>query len=128
MSIREYVVLTFGLTVFGLIAIVFVNGVRELESGFFKPFLPVVAAFLAFGTWLVAGASLYKYLDEEATMQKCLTAHERRAKAEAAPNDHVGKQLRDAAAAEAKTCADIEDDEEYDQQSPMRKGRTSRKR
>jgi hypothetical protein len=128
MSIRDYFVLAFGLTVFGLIAIVFVNGVRELESGFFKPFLPVVAAFLAFGTWLVAGTSLYKDLDEQAAMQKCLTAHERRAKAEAAPNDYFGKQLRDAAAVEAKTCADLADDEEDEQQSPMRKGRTPRKR
>jgi hypothetical protein len=40
-------------------------------------------------------------------MQQCLTAHERRAKAYAAPNDYFGNQLRAEAAKEAKKCSEF---------------------
>jgi hypothetical protein len=39
--------------------------------------------------------------------QKCLTAHERRERAAAAPDDYFGRQLRTAAAEEARNCADL---------------------
>jgi hypothetical protein len=39
-------------------------------------------------------------------MHQCLTAYERKAKADAAPDDYIGKQLRKDAAEEAKKCAD----------------------
>jgi hypothetical protein len=61
----------------------------------------VIAAFL------VGGAYLYSYGLEQATLKKCLTAHERRAYAIAAPDDYFGRQLREAADMEAKTCAEL---------------------
>jgi hypothetical protein len=39
--------------------------------------------------------------------QRCLTAHERRERAAAAPDDYFGRQLRTAAAEEARNCADL---------------------
>jgi hypothetical protein len=41
------------------------------------------------------------------TMERCLTAHERQAKAYAVPDDYFGKQLREAATEEARTCAEL---------------------
>ena len=49
----------------------------------------------------------WQYVQEQVQMKQCLTAHERRAYADAAPDDYFGRQLRDAAAVEAKTCAEL---------------------
>jgi len=53
-------------------------------------------------------------------MKRCLTAHERQAKAYAAPNDYFGKQLREAAAEEAKTCADFAARKKAEEQAKRR--------
>jgi hypothetical protein len=65
--------------------------------------LVCVAAAVAVGLW-----GLFTIIDtvrDRRTMEQCLTAHERRAKAEAAPDDYFGRQLRESAAAEADMCA-----------------------
>jgi hypothetical protein len=70
--------------------------------------LVAIAALIVGGAAImVGGVLLYSYLDDQATLKKCLTAHERRAYADAAPDDYFGRQLRDAATAEARTCADF---------------------
>jgi hypothetical protein len=46
-------------------------------------------------------------IQENQLFQRCLSAHERRDRAAAAPDDYFGRQLRTAAAEEAKNCADL---------------------
>ena len=71
-------------------------------------FLVVVAVgIVVVAAFLVGAVVLYSEVQEQATLHKCLTAHERRAYADAAPDDYFGRQLREAAAAEAKTCAEL---------------------
>jgi hypothetical protein len=72
-----------------LVVVVLVGGAAALYGG-----LVVVA---------MIGSAAY----EEYTAKQCLTAHERRARALAAPDDYFGRQLRDAAVEEAKSCAEI---------------------
>jgi hypothetical protein len=62
--------------------------------------LLIVGAFFAV---VFIGATFY----EQYTAKQCLSAHERYARAQAAPNDYWGNKLRDEAAAEAKKCADL---------------------
>jgi hypothetical protein len=74
-----------------------------------------LAAFAVLGTVIIIciGAVMagvvwfFMIFPEQEQMKKCLTAHERRAYADAAPDDYFGRQLRDAATAEAKTCAEL---------------------
>lgn len=59
--------------------------------------------FAAVGVIATIGVFAY----ERYTERQCMTAHERQAKAQEAPNDYFGKQLREAAVAEAKRCAEL---------------------
>jgi hypothetical protein len=56
---------------------------------------------------LVVLAAVGSAVYEEYTAKQCLTAHERRARAMAAPDDYFGRQLREQAMEEAKWCAEI---------------------
>jgi hypothetical protein len=66
----------------------------------------LAAIFVALGATIYIGTTAWEYVSDRQTMQQCLTAYERTAKAEAAPGDYFGKQLRKDAAEEAKKCAD----------------------
>ena len=68
--------------------------------------LILAAILVVFGTTIYIGITAWEYVSDRQTMQQCLTAYERRAKGEAAPDDYFGKQLRKDAAEEAKKCAD----------------------
>src|SRR5579864_6441507 len=61
------------------------------------------ALFALFVGLVMIGSAAY----EEYTAKQCLTAHERRARAMAAPDDYFGRQLREAAIQEATRCAEI---------------------
>src|ERR1035437_3947517 len=67
----------------------------------------IAVGIVAIGAIFAGGVVLYFQFEEQVSLKKCLTAHERRAYADAAPDDYFGRQLRDAAAAEAKTCAEL---------------------
>jgi hypothetical protein len=98
-------------------------GVGDIVVYFIAAVAVAILLFLALKQWevtLVGGAVLAivviglllgplvaKYIDEQAQMKGCLTAHERRAKAAAAPDDYFGRQLREAAAKEATACAEL---------------------
>jgi hypothetical protein len=62
-------------------------------------------AFLLLGAVLYVGVLAYGQISDQRMMQQCSTAHERRAKAQAAPDDYFGRQLLKAAADEAEECA-----------------------
>jgi hypothetical protein len=106
------------LAIFAVLAVIFVGcSLFLLVSNFLRnprPFFAgvgILAAaavgFIAISAILAGGVLLYSYIEDQVTLKKCLTAHERRASADAAPDDYFGRQLRDAAAAEAKTCAEL---------------------
>lgn len=72
------------------------------------------------GSWMLIGGVLlvvgligaggilaYVYINDRNMMQQCSSAHERRAKAYAAPDDYFGRKMRDDAAVEAKSCAEF---------------------
>src|ERR1019366_2276305 len=67
----------------------------------------IAVGIIGVGAIMAGAVLLFDYFQEQATMKQCLTAHERRAYANAAPDDYFGRQLREAAAAEAKTCAKL---------------------
>lgn len=74
--------------------------------------ISIMAAILVGGGVVLFGglyiiAVIAGEIYERYTAAQCLTAHERYAHAAAAPNDYWGQQLRDKAAEEAKTCADL---------------------
>jgi hypothetical protein len=62
--------------------------------------LALAAAFFIIAT--IVGAVV-----EQNMTKQCMTAHERAAKADAAPSDYWGNKLRVEAADEAKKCADL---------------------
>jgi hypothetical protein len=62
---------------------------------------------LAIGLVGAGGVLAYVYLNDRNMMQKCSTAHERREKAYAAPDDYFGRRLREESIAEAKECAEF---------------------
>lgn len=65
------------------------------------------AGIFIIGALLAGGVLFAQYYQEQATLKKCLTAHDRRAYANAAPDDYFGRQLRQEAETEAKTCAEL---------------------
>lgn len=67
----------------------------------------VGAVLLVIGLVGAGGVLAYVYLNDRHMMQKCSTAHERRAKAYVAPDDYFGKRLREEAVTEAKECAEF---------------------
>jgi type VI protein secretion system component VasK len=79
--------------------------------------LVVVAGGLAIFGVLYVGGGVLGVVMEHRAIEKCMTAHERQAKAYAAPDDYFGKQLREAAAEEAKTCAELAARKEAEEQA-----------
>src|ERR1700722_6321565 len=67
----------------------------------------IVVGVLALGAALTVGVTAWQYVSDRQTMQQCLTAYERQAKAYAAPADYFGEQLRAAAAEEKRQCAEL---------------------
>lgn len=69
---------------------------------------------LVIGVVGAGGFLAWHYLNDRYVMKQCSTAHERRAKAFAAPDDYFGKRLREEANAEAKQCAEFAAQKEAD--------------
>ncbi len=67
----------------------------------------VGAVLLVIGVVGAGGVLAYVYFNDRNMIQKCSTAHERREKAYAAPDDYFGKKLREEATTEAKQCAEF---------------------
>ena len=75
-----------------------------------KRWICVGIAVIALGVVIAAvtvAPIAWQALQDHEMMKSCLTAHERRAKAAAAPDDYFGRQLRQNAAAEAGKCAEF---------------------
>ena len=88
----------------------FIRNIFRNPGGFFAGvgFLAAIAGgIIGIGAILAGGVLLFAYFQEQATLKQCLTAHERRAYADAAPDDYFGRKLRDDASAETKTCAEL---------------------
>lgn len=65
------------------------------------------AVFLAaLGFVAFLGIMTYVQVTDKRMMQQCTTLHERRAKANAAPDDYFGRQLRQSVLDEQKQCAE----------------------
>jgi hypothetical protein len=79
--------------------------------------LVLAGGLIAIGGGIYAIAMVVGTVIEHQTMEKCLTAHERQAKAYAAPDDYFGKQVREAATEEAKTCSELAARKEADKQA-----------
>jgi hypothetical protein len=91
---------------FGALAAVFFIVLKYYKPISISLAVLVSGGLALFGVLYVAavvGAELY----ERHVTTQCLTAHERTARARAAPNDYWGQQLRDASMEEAKKCADL---------------------
>lgn len=55
----------------------------------------------------IGGILFWTKFSDERMMQQCMSAYERQAKAPAAPEDYFGRELRQAAAEEAKRCEEF---------------------
>lgn len=55
---------------------------------------------------IVAALVAYVWFTDQRTMQQCITLYERQEKANAAPDDYFGRQLRQTVSDEAKRCAE----------------------
>jgi hypothetical protein len=94
------------LLAFATLAVAFFAALRYFKAISIMALVVAVGGLVMFGVMYIGG-TVVGIVMEHQTMKRCLTAHERQAKAYAAPNDYFGKQLREAAAEEAKTCADF---------------------
>ena len=95
------------------------------EFGFVAAYAVLGAVFIVAIGAVMAGVVLsWQHLQEQATFKQCLTAHERRTYADAAPDDYFGRQLREAAAAETKTCAALAAKLSAEKQAEAAKART----
>ncbi len=110
MSIGDYIVYAVAVFFIGLGAILIAGNIHRHFRAYVFGVLGVgsiIAGLFAIGVVAVGVIVAVQYFQEHATLQKCMTAHERRAQAVAAPDDYFGRQLRETAAAEAKTCAEL---------------------
>jgi hypothetical protein len=90
------------LLAFAILAVAFFVVLKHFKVIAIMAFTVAAGGLAIFGFLYVIGIVL-----DQRIMEKCTTAHERQAKAYAAPDDYFGKQLREAAAEEAKTCAEL---------------------
>jgi hypothetical protein len=81
-----------------------------------------LGGLLAIGLVIGAVGGGVIWLQEQAMMRKCMSAHERAAQARAAPDDYFGKQQRKAAAEEAEECAKFAAKKEAEQPSAKPSG------
>jgi NADH:ubiquinone oxidoreductase subunit 6 (subunit J) len=65
------------------------------------------AGFVVLGVVAVVGVMAWQRVSDHNLVQQCLTAHERREKALAAPADYFGRKLREAADEEAERCREF---------------------
>jgi hypothetical protein len=99
MSIGDYVVCPFAGLVLAFLTFMAVRHWKGVGIGVVA--LGIVVA-------VVNGPPIAWQAVQDYEMNKsCLTAHERRVKAAAAPDDYFGRQPREAAAAEARKCAEF---------------------
>lgn len=109
MGVGDIVVNVIAFAALFVLFLIFLNNRRLVVRGL--PLLTVgglilAALLVALGATIYAGTTAWEYVSDRQMMQQCLTAYERKAKADAAPDDYFGKQLRKNAAEEAKRCAD----------------------
>jgi hypothetical protein len=94
------------LLAFVILAVAFSMVFKHFKEISIVALMSIGSGLAIFGA-LYVGGTVVGIVMEHRTMEKCMTAHERRAKAYAAPDDYFGKQLREAAMEEAKTCAEL---------------------
>jgi hypothetical protein len=66
-----------------------------------------VGALLIVISVAAVGPTVWQQITDYEQLKSCMTAHERQAKASAAPDDYFGRQLRETASAEARRCAEF---------------------
>jgi predicted negative regulator of RcsB-dependent stress response len=110
MGIGDIIVYAIAAVAFVLLFLIILNSWKNILHAvieFVLGWAVIGAALLVVGVVAAAGLFAWQYVSDRQTMQQCMTAYERRAKANTAPDDYFGRQLRQAADEEAKKCAEV---------------------
>jgi hypothetical protein len=116
MSIGDIVVYVVAAIALGAFALLMLNKLTEIARNWrdVVAALGIVAVIGVGGAVVLAilgvvvfvGVMAYSKINDQRMMQQCTTLYERQEKANAAPDDYFGRQLRQTVSDEAKQCAE----------------------